>query len=70
MYLSDDHSKELYGKVSPGPATFGLEGCMGKQVEGRRKTNHGWGFGTADRFAKPGIKSRKLSPGPGAYSPP
>ncbi|KAK3257247.1 hypothetical protein CYMTET_33657 [Cymbomonas tetramitiformis] len=65
VFISKDHTKDLSGTNSPGPATVELVGSVGKQVSSKKKSSAAWGFGSAKRF----VYNTHKAPGPGAYEP-
>jgi len=73
VYVSKDHSKDSFGMGSPGPGNLMLKSSMGLQVDSRKKSSGGWGFGSAKRFSSvggpKGSGRGRFGPGPGAYSP-
>lgn len=77
VFVSQEHTAlATAGKHSPGPAVYLLPASVGgKQPDGRRKDPPSWGFGTAQRFRRPGATEkpdghRGNNPGPGYYSKP
>ena len=71
LYISPEHEKMHFGKLSPGPqsGTYTMPPTVGKQFLSRNKSMPSWGFSTATRFAsdKKGLRGSE-TPGPGAYS--
>jgi len=71
LYISPEHEKMHYGKLSPGPqsGSFTLPPTVGKQFLSRNKSMPSWGFSQASRFSS-NTKSLRGSgtPGPGSYS--
>ena len=65
IFISQAHNATESGSASPGPAVYGLGSMCGKQVDGRKKSQPRWMFGTAERFKFE--KRQNSSPGPGAY---
>ena len=64
IFISQAHNATESGSASPGPLAYGLGSMCGKQVDGRKKSQPRWMFGTAERFK---FDKRHASPGPGAY---
>ena len=72
LYISPEHEKMHFGKLSPGPqsGTYTLPPTVGKQYLSRNKSMPSWGFSQASRFSdnkKPGLRGSD-TPGPGSYS--
>jgi hypothetical protein len=63
VFISAEHEKAQYGKITPGPCTGTGHTSMGKQTLSKKKSNPTWGFGTAAR------KTIQVTdtPGPGTY---
>ena len=52
LFVSQAHSATAgYGLGSPGPATYGQRGSIGRQEDGRRASAPSYGFSTGERFA-------------------
>jgi len=71
LYMSQEHEKMHFGKVSPGPgAAYQIGDSVGAQKLSKDSSQPSWGFGSADRWA---TYNRELksntTPGPGAYDP-
>ena len=71
LYISPEHEKMHFGKLSPGPqsGTYTLPPTVGKQYLSRNKSMPSWGFSQASRFSsgKNGLRGSD-TPGPGSYS--
>lgn len=63
VFISKEHEKSGYGKLSPGPTTAKQIDSFGIQTLSIKKSNPSYGFGTSKR--NPGYGS--IAPGPGAY---
>jgi len=66
-FITEEHNKALHGVNSPGPATYMLQGAVGKQQLNQNNTEPAWVFGTGQRFVYDHVKRAAASPGPGAY---
>lgn len=66
MYISQGHSKELYGAHTPGPAITSRTESCGKQVDSRKRSNGSATFGSAPRFTFHTF-GKTGQPGPGQY---
>ena len=74
VFVTQEHNKTLFGRLSPGPSTYTLNPAMGKQhlsyepVGFQRKIRNGsqpsWIFGKSERL---GAAQPNSVPGPGAY---
>lgn len=69
VFLTPEHAKSDYGKMSPGPI-YDLKSAMGLQSSSKKVSAPLFSFGTSDRFAKPKTGPGLSVPGPGAYQSP
>jgi len=67
-FITEEHNKALHGVNSPGPATYMLQGAVGKQQLNQNNTEPAWVFGTGQRFVYDHVKRAAASPGPGSYT--
>ena len=70
VFVSEEHNKSLFGTQSPGPASYGIKGSLGKQDTSRLgtgETQPSWVFGSTKRFQYDHVKRAANSPGPGQY---
>jgi len=49
MYISQEHSKQVFGVNSPGPV-YQMPGCLGKQTPSMKESSPVYSFGSVDRF--------------------
>lgn len=71
LYISPEHEKMHFGKLSPGPqsGTYTLPPTVGKQFLSRNASMPSWGFGSSARFSSDKKTLRGSdTPGPGSYS--
>ena len=69
VFGSEEHAKSIggsspYHRMNPGPATYTLQGGLGKQANSQKRTNTSWKIGTSLRSS---IEGSGNTPGPGAY---
>ena len=69
VFASEEHAKSIggtspYHRMNPGPATYTLQGGLGKQANSQKKSQASWKIGTSLRSSLEGSNN---NPGPGAY---
>jgi len=69
VFLTPAHEKVSFGKASPGPLSYSLQGSIGKQTMSPKKDMPSWGFGSCDRWYTRNMAKRHANlPAPGAYN--
>ena len=70
IFVSEEHNKSLFGTQSPGPCSYDIKGCLGKQDASRLGVGASqptWVFGSTKRFQYDHVKRAAATPGPGTY---
>ncbi|KAK9840151.1 hypothetical protein WJX74_004174 [Apatococcus lobatus] len=67
QYISAEHEKSGFGRMSPGPSAYNLSGGLGKQTRSDRTSLPSWRLGTEKRFSDYAARESANAPGPGQY---
>jgi len=70
VFMSVSHEKtKSYGKGSPGPNVYALQGSVGPQTSSKYRSSPARGFGSCDRWSTSKMAARLgNTPAPGAYN--
>lgn len=67
QYISAEHEKSGFGRMSPGPSAYNLSGGLGKQTRSDRTSLPSWRLGTEKRFSDYAARESANAPGPGKH---
>mmetsp|Transcript_28520 Transcript_28520/g.54422 ORF Transcript_28520/g.54422 Transcript_28520/m.54422 type:complete len:302 (+) Transcript_28520:302-1207(+) len=68
VFLSPEHSKNDYGKSSPGPSVYNPKASVGQQAESHKENAPSFVFSSAERFKYEHVERAARMPGAGQYN--